>query len=110
MSRKHVATGHNQIDPLDFLPKSLNDGESQVTLAASIFMNQNANRNKPSQNDNIMETINKHQTNEDIDVKSILIQLAFGFAAGLAFIIICGIAGYMMWLVKHLREKKEAAE
>ena len=37
MSRKHVATGHNQIDPLDFLLKSPNDGESQVTLAASIY-------------------------------------------------------------------------
>ena len=37
MSRKHVATGHNQIDPLDFLLKLSNDGESQVTLAASIY-------------------------------------------------------------------------
>lgn len=46
-----------------------------------------------------METINKHQTNEDIDVKSILIQLAFGFAAGLAFIIICGIAEYVHELI-----------
>lgn len=39
-----------------------------------------------------METINKHQFKEDIDVKSILIQLAFGAFAGLAFIAVCGFA------------------
>ena len=39
-----------------------------------------------------METINKHQTNEDIDVKSILIQLAFGLVAGIALILVCGFA------------------
>ena len=39
-----------------------------------------------------METINKHNPQEELDVKSILIQLAFGAFAGLAFIAICGIA------------------
>ena len=99
MSRKHVATGHNQIDPLDFLPKSLNDGESQVTLAASIYHESICNRNKPNQNNNIMESINRHQSNEDIDLKSILIQLAFGFAAGIALIAVCGFAEYIHDLI-----------
>ena len=39
-----------------------------------------------------METINKHNPNEELDVKSILIQLAFGAFAGLAFIAVCGFA------------------
>ena len=99
MSRKHVATGHNQIDPLDFLPKSPNDGESQVTLAASIYHESICNRNKPNQNIIIMESINRHQSNEDIDMKSILIQLAFGFAAGIAFIAVCGFAEWVHDLI-----------
>lgn len=39
-----------------------------------------------------METINKHQFKEDLDVKSIFKQLAFGIFAGLAFIAVCGFA------------------
>ena len=99
MSRKHVATGHNQIDPLDFLLKLSNDGESQVTLAASIYHESKCNRNKPNQNNSIMESINRHQSNEDIDLKSILIQLAFGFAAGIALIAVCGFAEWVHDLI-----------
>ena len=32
-----------------------------------------------------------------------------GFAF-LAVMVICGVLGYVMWLVKHLREKKEEAK
>ena len=99
MSRKHVATGHNQINPLDFLPKSPNDGESQVTLAASIYNESICNRNKPNQNIIIMESINRRHPNEELDVKSILIQLAFGFAAGIALIAVCGFAEYIHDLI-----------
>ncbi len=42
-----------------------------------------------------METINRHQTNEELDVKSILIQLVFGFAAGIALISVCGFAEWV---------------
>ena len=99
MSRKHVATGHNQIDPLDFIPKSPNDGESQVTLAASIYHESKCNRNKPNQNIIIMESINRHQSNEELDVKNILIQLAFGLVAGIAFIVVCGFAEWVHDLI-----------
>ena len=46
-----------------------------------------------------METINRHQTNEDIDLKSILIQLAFGFVAGIALIAVCGFAEWVHDLI-----------
>ena len=46
-----------------------------------------------------MESINKHQTNEELDVKSIIIQLAFGFAVGLVFIAVCGFAEYIHDLI-----------
>ena len=46
-----------------------------------------------------METINKHHPNEELDVKSIIIQLAFGFAAGLVFIAVCGFAEYIHDLI-----------
>ena len=46
-----------------------------------------------------MESINRHQSNEDIDLKSILIQLAFGFAAGIALISVCGFAEWVHDLI-----------
>lgn len=46
-----------------------------------------------------MESINRHQSNEELDVKSILIQLAFGFAAGLVFIAVCGFAEWVHDLI-----------
>ena len=46
-----------------------------------------------------METINRHQTNEELDVKSILKQLAFGVFAGLAFIAVCGFAEWVHDLI-----------
>ena len=46
-----------------------------------------------------MESINKHHPNEELDVKSILIQLAFGFAAGIALIAVCGFAEYIHDLI-----------
>lgn len=46
-----------------------------------------------------METINKHQTNEELDLKSILIQLAFGLVAGIAFIAVCGFAEWVHDLI-----------
>ena len=99
MSRKHVATGHNQIDPLDFLLKLSNDGESQVTLAASIYHESKCSRNKPNQNNSIMESINRHHPNEELDLKSILKQLAFGVVTGLALIAVCGFAEYIHDLI-----------
>lgn len=48
-----------------------------------------------------MESINRHQTNDELDVKSILIQLAFGFAAGIALISVCGFAEWVHDLICH---------
>ena len=55
-------------------------------------MNQDASRNKPNQNIINMESINRHHPNEELDLKSILKQLAFGVVAGLALIAVCGFA------------------
>ena len=46
-----------------------------------------------------MESINRHQTNEELDVKNILIQLAFGLVAGIAFIAVCGFAEWVHDLI-----------
>ena len=46
-----------------------------------------------------MESINRHHPNDELDVKSILIQLAFGFAAGIALIALCGFAEWVHDLI-----------
>lgn len=46
-----------------------------------------------------MESINRHQTNEELDLKSILKQLAFGVVAGLALIAVCGFAEWVHDLI-----------
>ena len=46
-----------------------------------------------------METIRNHQSNEDIELKPILIQLAFGLVAGIAFIAVCGFAEWVHDLI-----------
>lgn len=48
-----------------------------------------------------MESINRHQTNEELDVKSILIQLTAGLVAGIALISVCGFAEWVHDLICH---------
>lgn len=48
-----------------------------------------------------METINKHQSNEELDLKSILIQLAAGLVAGITLISVCGFAEWVHDLICH---------
>ena len=46
-----------------------------------------------------MESINRHQSNEDIDLKSILIQLAAGLVAGIGLIVFCGFVEWVHDLI-----------
>ena len=46
-----------------------------------------------------MESINRHQSNDELDVKSILIQLAAGLVAGIALIAVCGFAEWVHDLI-----------
>ena len=46
-----------------------------------------------------MESINRHHPNEELDVKSILIQLAFGLVAGIALIVFCGFVEWVHDLI-----------
>lgn len=46
-----------------------------------------------------MESINRHHPNEELDLKSILKQLAFGVVTGLALIAVCGFAEYIHDLI-----------
>ena len=50
-----------------------------------------------------MERIEKNKVNEELDIKGILIELAFGAAMGLAFIAICGFGELIHdWIVSNL--------
>ena len=47
-----------------------------------------------------MKSTNQNQkVSEELDLKSILIQLAFGFAAGIALIAVCGFAEWVHDLI-----------
>ena len=50
-----------------------------------------------------METIEKTKVNKELDVKAILIELAFGTVVGLTFIAICGFGELIHdWLVSTI--------